>query len=231
MNGIVALQKLDAEPGVALKDLNLGGLETVHDRLAELESLHDTFSGACSTLKGLVLIQIKEVLPRGEWMPWVKGRYQKSHRTATNYIRLGKQFMAESKLAQHCQFAALVQDMATTLQQIEEAKLDLRHPTVNAVVQWSHGRSAHQLLLELGPAERGGDTSMYPRKNPPTHEEEHDSTLEAWSLLVNELQDRAFGNPPYKVEWDRLTTRELAELDDRILRVHQHFADTLKARK
>ncbi len=90
------------------------------------------------------------------------------------------------------------------------------------------------MLLNLGVLKEGvpgGDTSMFPRKTPPTAEELHDAALEAWTYRVDELQDHAFGNYPYKVEWDRLTTRELAELDDRILRVHQHFADTLKARK
>ncbi len=95
--------------------------------------------------------------------------------------------------------------------------------------------TVEQMWLALGlmkePRGRGGDTSKFPRKTKPTEEQLHAETLEAWTLLVNDLQGRAFGNQIYKVEWDRLTTPELADLDDRIYRVHQHLRDTLKARQ
>lgn len=143
---------------VALADLTLPQLEQTHDQLLDLEVLHNNMSGSCAVLRGLVLHEVKHKLPHGKFMPWVKARYKKSHRSATVYMRLARTFVEQSKLAERCQFALLLQGVSETLSQIETLKLDLRHPMVAKVVGWVNGRSAHQLLLDY-PSERGGDNT------------------------------------------------------------------------
>ncbi|HWM26575.1 MAG TPA: hypothetical protein VNP98_17290 [Chthoniobacterales bacterium] len=143
---------------IALVDLSIPQLEQTHDQLLNLEQLHNNMSGSCAVLRGLVLGELKHKLKHGEFIPWVKAHYKKSYRSATVYMRLARRFVTESKSAEALPICALLQDMATTLGQIEEAKLDLRHPVVAKVVSWVKGRSAHQLLLDF-PSERGGDNT------------------------------------------------------------------------
>lgn len=155
--GASSLEIVPANP-LALVDLTLPQLEQTHDQLLHLEQLHNNMSGSCAVLRGLVLTELKHKLNHGEFIPWVRAHYKKSYRSATVYMRLARQFVTDSKSAEALPICALLQDMATTLGQIEQAQLDLRHPVVAKVVSWVRGRSAHQLLLDF-PSERGGDNT------------------------------------------------------------------------
>ncbi|MFL6416130.1 MAG: hypothetical protein ACJ74Y_10750 [Bryobacteraceae bacterium] len=99
------------------------------------------------------------------------------------------------------------------------------------VFEFVDGTSQRSLLDEFKePGERGGARSKGDKNKKETAEEAHDRILECWTLLVNELSGRALGDHVFDVEWDRLTTAELRAIDDRVLRVHQCFADALKGR-
>jgi len=157
----ITVRDLDVMPvpgGPALKDMTVPQLEAAHAQLDTLEAQAESLSGACATLRGLVLAEIKERLPHGQFQPWVKAHYKKSYRSAANYMQLGAAYVAETKSAAPCTFGFLLQNAAETLEQIELARLDLRNPLVADVVKWSRNKSATQLLLDIGPAPRGGNT-------------------------------------------------------------------------
>jgi hypothetical protein len=143
--------------------MNLPQLEATHDRLAALEAMGEKLSGTCATLKGLVLLEVKHRLGHGKLKPWVAKHYEKSYRTAVDYMNLAREFTkdAKSKSAEPCTFAPMLQNVGETLDEIEALKLDLRHPTVRAVADWTEGRSAHQLLLQFHTRPQlGGDTRV-----------------------------------------------------------------------
>lgn len=166
----VTLARLDAMPEpadclpavkpVALKDCTVTQLEVLHDRFGEMKALHDSMSGACGTMRGLVLTELKLKIGHGKFLPWVRARYDKSPRRAQEYMQSAAAFVADSKCADARAFEFLTQSAADTLAQIELCRLDLSHPLVAAVVKWSDGKSFDQLLLALGDApakDRGGN--------------------------------------------------------------------------
>ena len=89
-------------------------------------------------------------------MPWIRKHYKKSRRTATNYMQIGRRCITESKLASTCQFAALTMEVSKILEQVGKGSLDLSHPIIGIVADWTAGRSAYQLQLEIGDAPKGG---------------------------------------------------------------------------
>jgi hypothetical protein len=213
---------------VALVDLTVPQLAEAFRGLDQVQQHHERLSGICAIMKGLVLCEAKAKIEHGGFMAWVQENFPRSHKTANQYKRLAEEF---GRLHPKVQFENLRSDLLATLERLEGFQLDLQHPLVREIADWVKGRSAYQLLLELEPGKIGGDTSKFPRKTKPTLDELHAETLEAWSLLVNELTDRAFGSAIFKVEWDRLTTHELAELTAQLFQVCEHFRDTIKERK
>ena len=239
--GSSSLEILPPHP-IALADLTIPQLEKTHDQLFDLEQLHNNMSGSCAVLRGLVLGEVKHKLPHGQFMPWVKGRYKKSHRSATVYMRLARSFMEQSKLAERCQFALLLQGVGETLSQIETLKLDLRHPMVAKVVQWVNGRSAHQLLLDF-PSERGGDNT--PRdesgkrisnrrrtKVEIAREEFEEEAFETCRDSAKALRAMlAVEGPEEEAAWDVLSDDDLEKLRSDLYDAYQGAKETQARRK
>ena len=48
---------------------------------------------------GQRLCEAKELLPHGEWLPWLEGRVQFSERTAQKFMQLAREYEANPKLA------------------------------------------------------------------------------------------------------------------------------------
>lgn len=218
---------LNGSHPVALVDLNVPQLADACRLLEQCQERYDKLSGICATMRGFVLLEVKRKLAHGHFLPWLADNFGKTRKTAAQDMRVAREC---GKSRPRVTFETLGRDLASTIKELENAQVDLEHPLVREIAGWVDGRTRYQLLLDY-PAEMGGDTSKHPRKARSTEEELHDETLEAWMRMVDELQARTFGTALYKVEWDRLATRELAELDDRIYRVHQQLSDTLEARK
>jgi hypothetical protein len=168
---LAALDAMPAAPlpggGALLAGCTIPQLETIHDKLARLEGLHDKMSGACATMRGLVLLEVKAKLEHGQFKPWIAERFGKSYRRAAEYMRLAKQFTEDmragaargksGKSAELRTFELIAQNASGLLTEIEAGALDLENPAVQAVVQWSEGKSAHQLMLDLPEGTRGGN--------------------------------------------------------------------------
>ncbi len=212
---------------VALVNLNVLQLVEAGTMLDQCQARYDKLSGICGTMRGGVFTELKRKVGHGHFLPILAQSFSKTRKTAAQDMRLWAEFC---KCNPRVTFETLGRDLATTVQEIERSNIDLRHPLVRDIAGWVDGRTRYQLLLDF-PGSTGGDTSAFPRKPKPTEEVLHDQTLNAWTLMIDELVDRTFGSNLYKVEWGRLTTKELADLDDRLYRVHQELADTLKARR
>lgn len=157
---VVTLEVLDAMPSpmspaaIALKDLSVPQLAEAFHGLDQVQQHHERLSGICAIMKGLVLVEAKAKIGHGGFMSWVKDNFPKSHKTANQYKRLAEEF---GKLNPTVQFENLRSDMLTTMESLEGMQLDLRHPVVKQVADWVNGRSAYQLLLELGPSNYNRD--------------------------------------------------------------------------
>jgi hypothetical protein len=154
---IGTLSKIEPSP-VALVNLTPPQMAEAIAGLDRLEAQYENMSGICATLKGLVLIEAKRKLGRGEWMPWVKRNLgAKKQKTANRYMRLAEAF--SEKLDSTVQFEVLSRDLAANLEALRGLQLDLKHPVVAAVADWVGGKGAYQLMLEFGAASsKGGKT-------------------------------------------------------------------------
>lgn len=125
--------------------------------LDRLEAQYENMSGICATLKGLVLIEAKRKLGRGDWTPWMKKNLgAKKARTAQRYMQLGKAFAEKNDST--VVFDLLRNDLAKNLDTLRQTQLDLKHPVVAQVAKWVEGKGAYQLMLEFGSSSRGGKT-------------------------------------------------------------------------
>jgi hypothetical protein len=154
---------------IGLHDMNIAQMGAAIVGLRNLEQKHENLSGICAVLIGIVLHEAKQRLGHGKFMPFVKENFEKSHRSANGYMRLGRACL-ESKLESTFQFAdngravrlksgkafeLLTKDLATSLRELEKFQLDLKHPIVSNVARWVNGRGSYQLMLDY-PAELGG---------------------------------------------------------------------------
>lgn len=70
-------------------------IETVTEEITELKrKAADSFLGI-----GQRLNEAKELLPHGEWLPWLEGRVQFSERTAQKFMQLAREYEENPKLA------------------------------------------------------------------------------------------------------------------------------------
>src|SRR6185503_501696 len=80
-------------------------------------------------------------------------------------------------------------DLGKNAKALRAFNLDVSHPLVSPVAKWVDGRSAYQLLKDIGEAERGGNTAGKAKKL--TAEEKHQQFLKnaredfgaAWSRV------------------------------------------------
>jgi hypothetical protein len=121
--------------------------------LGKLETAYENMSGICATLRGLILVEAKQRLEHGRFMPFVKEHFAKNHRSATRYMKIAEAFL-ESRQA--VQFDQLAQVLGEGAKALRDFSLDLKHPVVAKVAQWVEGRGAYQLMLDF-PGDQGGD--------------------------------------------------------------------------
>lgn len=152
-----------------LADMSLPQLGQAFAKLDDARARYDRLSGICGTLQGLVLLEVKRKVGHGNYGKWLLENFPKSQDSANRCTRVAEEFLRrlqtrntpESKFRARAEFEAtqlLLGDLASNLSAIEEAKLDLSHPVVEAVACYVGERSFRQLLLDLGPALGGGDT-------------------------------------------------------------------------
>lgn len=155
----LTLTKLDdmpdpvAMPPVALADMTLPELGEAFTRLTIVEEGCERLSGIVATLKGLMLMEAKAKLPHGEYLPWLQKHFGKTRKTAAQYVRLARGF---SEMSPEVTFEILHRDLSISVQDLEANKLDLSHPIVAQIAEWTDGKSSTQLMLDLGPARLGG---------------------------------------------------------------------------
>ncbi|MCA1659011.1 MAG: DUF3102 domain-containing protein [Verrucomicrobiaceae bacterium] len=160
------LVKLESSP-VALADMTIPELAQSFGMLDQVALEHENAHTICRILQGLVLLEVKRKLPHGDFGNWLKKNFKKSQDTAGNYMRVGQDFvakLADPKFRVRSEFDAqtavnlLRDDLKTTLERLGKVKLDLAHPLVRAATLYTKGRGFYQLMLELGPASKGGKT-------------------------------------------------------------------------
>lgn len=139
---------------VALIDMDVPQLTAAYRSLDECQARYDKLSGIVATMKGIVLTEVKHKCGHGNFLPWLRENFPKSHKTATQDMRLAAEFF---KCEPRFTFETLGRDLAATLREIEAAQLDLSHPLVREVAGFVGERTRYQLLLDF-PGERGGDT-------------------------------------------------------------------------
>ena len=47
---------------------------------------------------GKLLIEAKEALPHGDWLPWLRDRVEFSERTAQNFMRVAREYSSNPQL-------------------------------------------------------------------------------------------------------------------------------------
>lgn len=150
---------------IALADMTAPHLTEAHVMLDQMAEHHDGVNTVCCLLDGIVLIELKRRLGHGHWKPWLKENYPKSNDSAERRMRAAADFLNQLQTPKNRSTAVfglqagvdlLRQDLATTLRQLEHAKLDLAHPLVRAASLYAKGRSFYQLCLDLGPQGQGG---------------------------------------------------------------------------
>ncbi len=160
----ITLADLDVLPAMPvrhplLSEMSPDQLGTMARGLDAARAQYESLSGTCATLAGLVCIEVKQRLAHGEYLPWLKTHLGKSAKTAAQYAAVAKAFL---KFYPRVKFAQLTLALMDGAQSIERESLDLTHPTVSAVAQWTEGRTFYELRQEFA-ARPGGKT--YEREN------------------------------------------------------------------
>lgn len=211
---------------VALVDMTVPELAAAFRGLDQVQEHHERLSGICAIMKGLVLVEAKTKVGHGGFMAWVKENFPKSHKTAGQYRRLAEEF---GKLNPKVQFENLRSDMLATIERLDGFQLDLKNPLVKQVADWVDGRSAYQLLLELGPCGRGGDTSSHRRKLTPAqqHEawlEDCRTDFESALMAIDRVHDKQLWKAPSITNAQRETAADLLLDMARQLRAWNKFS-------
>lgn len=141
-----SLALVPSSPAVALSNMSVPQLTSACHMLSDCQDRYDKLSGICATMRGLVLTEVKHKLAHGKFLPWIAENLGKTRKTAAQDMRLAGEFF---KCNPQVTFETLGRDLATTLKEIEEAQLDLRHPLVRAVASFVGDRTRYQLLLDF----------------------------------------------------------------------------------
>jgi hypothetical protein len=149
-----------SHPPVALVDLTVPQLAEACQMLDQCQERYDKLSGICATMRGLVLTEAKRKLGHGKFLPWVAENFKKTKKTAAQDMRVAEEFCKSNP---RVTFETLGRDLASTILELEQANIDLRHPLVREVAIWVGDRTRYQLLLDF-PGSRGGDTSAHRSK-------------------------------------------------------------------
>ena len=215
-------------PGtIPLADMNVPQLAEAGKALDRAADLHENTSAVCRILHGLVLLEAKRKLGHGKFLPWLKKNFPASFRDGQRRMVAARDFIAaisdpkrarKLKCDRHVAFALpdrggdgksdravtiqaqqlLLADLASNYDALQEAKLDMANPIVAAATAYVGKRSWTQLLLDLGPAERGGH---HPRQGPPETPEEkyqrhaqdqHEKFIETFESVKFRHDDKAF---------------------------------------
>jgi hypothetical protein len=156
----VTLEVLDAMPVPApkhslLSEMNADQLGGMIRGLDQARAQYESLSGTCATLAGLVCLEAKKRVGHGAYGEWVKTHLGKSSKTASLYVAVAKAFLKFEPKVKFEQLTLALMDGAATL---ERESLDLTHPTVNAVAQWTKGRTFYELRQTFA-GEKGGERS------------------------------------------------------------------------
>lgn len=127
---------------LGLKDMALSDLEEASNRLKEAPSKLQQMSGVCAVLHGLILSEIKSRLKHKQWTPWLKSHWKTGQRDARKRMQLASAFSKAATRGDSEQLRLNLPDAANAL------ALDLQHPTVKKVSDWTAGRSYSRLLEE-----------------------------------------------------------------------------------
>jgi hypothetical protein len=128
-----------------LSEMNGHELGTMAKALDTARGQYESLSGMCATLAGLVCIEAKEKLPHGEYLPWLKSYLGKGRTTAFEYVGVAKAFLKCSPKGTFDQMTLALMDSAKA---VSAQALDLSHPVVSAVSEWTKGRTFYQLKHE-----------------------------------------------------------------------------------
>lgn len=154
----ITLADLDAMPAQPVRHVTLGEMDPqqlgtmlggLHGARARFESL----SGACATLAGLVCIEAKKRLAHGGYLPWLQTHLGKSREMASRYSSVAREFLKCQPKLTFEQLSLALMDQA---QEMGGEALDLTHPMVRAVADWTKGRTFYELQQEY--CGKGGKT-------------------------------------------------------------------------
>jgi hypothetical protein len=160
--------------------LAVGGLNTARAQ-------YDNLSGSCATLAGLVCMEAKKRLKHGEYLPWLKKHLGKSRVMASQYTVVAKQFM---KCKPRFTFEQMTLALMDGAQSMSGQGLDLTHPMVSAVAEWTAGRTFYQLREEFGSKARNGgaQTKKTDTSEPTKPDGWSDAQWERYLALAPEAQ-------------------------------------------
>lgn len=189
---ITAPGKLSKPSTVALADMDVPQLAEAGQALDRAADLHENNAATCRVLHGLVLLEAKRKLAHGKFQPWLKKNFPASFRDAQRRMESARDFMAvlsdpkrvrklkldaplaltegkKGKSDRSVAFEAqqlLLADLASNLEALQEAKLDMANPVVAAASAYVGKRSWNQLLLDLGDVDgRDGNGGSRERPN------------------------------------------------------------------
>lgn len=215
---------------IGLSDMSPGELGAAGTALRHAGDLHESSGTICRILEGLVLLEGKAKLPHGKFIPWVEKHWDNAHRIATRRMHVSKDFLAalssgKLKLDPQVQFdpvRLLLSDLASNLTELEQAKLDMSNPIVQAADAYASGRSYSQILLDLGPA--GYDRSSRGKgKTGVTAKTPREQAEEILLPLAEEFTRRWIGDGL----WVHLPRRILREIDGELLEIRQQIKKAL----
>lgn len=215
---LATLQVMPATPHQArgLKEMTVSELEAIDTGLRWLPEKLEGMSGVCAVLSGLVLIEIKARCAHKEWTPWLNNNYGKSGRTARVKMQIAAAF---NKMATSCHFEPEQLTLAL-LDDTQSGALDMAHPVVAKVAEWTDGRSYKQLIADETSDGRSTNPGGFRpnalilrawlEENYPKHPE-YLEQAECFSELPEEIQKR-FKAEGKRYE-ERFTKEQYSELE------------------